>query len=130
MLYFLNPGDLLIPNMMIDTSPWSSCSRWSPWSPWLPCSSQTISFYNKFILTFLDMDLRRSEFTFPRFEFIIYGKLPFHYTYGFWKEPMISRLSNLINRNRSAAKISQVLCSNHNPPRLTCHFKFGSKLIY
>ena len=28
-----------------------------------------------------------------------------------WKESMINRLSNLINRNRSAAKISQVLCS-------------------
>ena len=27
MLYFWNPDDLLIPNMMIDTSPWSSCSR-------------------------------------------------------------------------------------------------------
>ena len=31
---------VLIPNMMIDTSPWSSCSRHSPW---LPCSSHTIS---------------------------------------------------------------------------------------
>ena len=31
-----------------------------------------------------------------------------------WKESMINRLSNLINRNRSAAKISQVLCSNAN----------------
>ena len=30
---------------------------------------------------------------------------------AFWKESMINRLSNLINRNRSAAKISQVLCS-------------------
>ena len=30
----------------------------------------------------------------------------------FWKESMINRLSNLINRNRSAAKISQVLCCN------------------
>ena len=29
-----------------------------------------------------------------------------------WKESMINRLSNLVNRNRSAAKISQVLCSN------------------
>ena len=29
-----------------------------------------------------------------------------------WKESMINRLSNLINRNRSAAKISQVLCFN------------------
>ena len=29
-----------------------------------------------------------------------------------WKESMINRLSNLINRNRSAAKILQVLCSN------------------
>ena len=32
-----------------------------------------------------------------------------------WKESMINRLSNLINRNRSAAKISQVLCSNCDP---------------
>ena len=40
MLYFWNPDDLLIPNMMIDTSPWSSCSRRSPW---LPCSGHTIS---------------------------------------------------------------------------------------
>ena len=31
---------------------------------------------------------------------------------AFWKESMINQLSNLINRNRSAAKISQVLCSN------------------
>ena len=30
---------------------------------------------------------------------------------AFWKESMINWLSNLINRNRSAAKISQVLCS-------------------
>ena len=33
-----------------------------------------------------------------------------------WKESMINRLLNLINRNRSAAKISQVLCSNGNSP--------------
>ena len=38
---------------------------------------------NKFILTFLKMDLRRSGFIFLCFEFIIYGKLPFEYTYGF-----------------------------------------------
>ena len=31
------------------------------------------------------------------------------------KESMINRLSNLINRNRSAAKISQVLCSINQP---------------
>ena len=43
MLYFWNPDDSLTPNMMIDTSPWSSCSRRSPWSPWLPCSSHTFS---------------------------------------------------------------------------------------
>ena len=30
-----------------------------------------------------------------------------------WKESMINRLSNLINRNRSAAKISHVLCSSN-----------------
>ena len=29
---------------------------------------------------------------------------------AFWKESMNNRLSNLLNRNRSAAKISQVLC--------------------
>ena len=43
MPYFWNPDDSLIPNMMIDTSPWSSCSRRSPWSPWSPCSSHTFS---------------------------------------------------------------------------------------
>ena len=31
---------------------------------------------------------------------------------AFWKESMINWLSNLINRNRSAAKISQALCSS------------------
>ena len=36
---------------------------------------------------------------------------------AFWKESMINRLSNLINRNRSAAKISQVLCSSIYPAR-------------
>ena len=34
------PDDLLIPNMMIDISPWSSCSCQSPW---LPCFGHTIS---------------------------------------------------------------------------------------
>ena len=46
-IYFWNPDDALIPNMMIDTSPWSSCSRrspWSTWSPWLPCSSSSHTF--------------------------------------------------------------------------------------
>ena len=46
MLYFWNPDDSLTPNMMIDTSPWSFCSRrspWSPWSTWLPCSIHTFS---------------------------------------------------------------------------------------
>ena len=33
---------------------------------------------------------------------------------AFWKESMINWLSNLINRNRLAAKISQVLCSSGN----------------
>ena len=35
-----NPDDLLIPNMMIDTSSWSSCSCQSPW---LPCFGHTFS---------------------------------------------------------------------------------------
>ena len=40
---------------------------------------------------------------------------------AFWKESMINRLSNLINRNRSAAKISQVLCSTGYPSLLLLH---------
>ena len=35
---------------------------------------------------------------------------------AFCKESMINWLSNLINRNRLAAKISQVLCSSDHPP--------------
>ena len=42
MLYFWNPDYSLIPNMMIDTSPWSPCSRRSPWSPWLLSSVHAI----------------------------------------------------------------------------------------
>ena len=42
---------------------------------------------------------------------------------AFWKESMINRLSNLINRNRSAAKISQVLCSNTHPQQIPSHPK-------
>ena len=34
---------------------------------------------------------------------------------AFWKESTINRLSNLINRNRLAAKISQVLFSSYSP---------------
>ena len=33
---------------------------------------------------------------------------------AFWKDSMINRLSNIINRNRSVAKLSQVLCSSPN----------------
>ena len=41
-----------------------------------------------------------------------------------WKESMINRLSNLINRNRSAAKISQVLCSIKYLHHANCLQKF------
>ena len=51
MLYVLNPDDLLIPNMMIDTSPWSSCSRRSPW---LPCSGHRISSIGPSVSPFRD----------------------------------------------------------------------------
>ena len=51
MLYFWNPDDLLIPNLMIDTSPWSSCSRKSPW---LDCSGHTISFTGPSVSPFRD----------------------------------------------------------------------------
>ena len=36
---------------------------------------------------------------------------------AFWKDSMINWLSNIINRNHSAAKISQVLCSSIFPLR-------------
>ena len=57
---------------------------------------------------------------------------------AFWKDTMINRLSNLINRNRSAAKISQVLCSSdsaheniaHNfLAKLDRNYSCGPKLI-
>ena len=39
---------------------------------------------------------------------------------AFWKESLINRLSKLINRNRSAAKMSQVLCSSGNRNGESC----------
>ena len=54
MLYFWNPDDLLIPNLMIDTSPWSSCSRKSPW---LDCSGHTISSTGPSVSPFRDFFL-------------------------------------------------------------------------
>ena len=44
-----------------------------------------------------------------------------------WKEPMINRLSNLINRNRSAAKTSQVLCSSSGGQGVGLHGPRGSR---
>ena len=77
--------------MMIDTSPWYPVHAGHPDHPgYLGYPVPAIQlgrvyhrFDNKLIQTFLKMDLRRSGFIFPRFEFIIYGKLPFQYTYGF-----------------------------------------------
>ena len=44
---------------------------------------------------------------------------------------MINRLSNLINRNRSAAKISQVLCSNIDTIiEAHVHRYLGQKQLY
>ena len=37
-----------------------------------------------------------------------------------WKDSMINRLSNLINRNRSAAKISQVLLDTSKDMKSPC----------
>ena len=47
---------------------------------------------------------------------------------AFWKESMINRLSNLINRNCSAAKISQVLCSSTDSTDLVTMLKNPLKL--
>ena len=64
MLYFWNPDDLLIPNLMIDTSPWSSCSRKSPW---LACSGHTISSTGPSVSPFRDF-LQILRVTIPRFQ--------------------------------------------------------------
>ena len=72
MLYFWNPDDSLIPNMMIDTSPWSSCSSQSPW---LPCSGHTISSTGPsvspfrdffYIIVFFYFDLQKQTILPPR----------------------------------------------------------------
>ena len=60
-LYFLNPYDLLIPNMMIDTSPWSSCSCQSPW---LPCFGHTISSTGPSVSPFRDFFVATCIFNF------------------------------------------------------------------
>ena len=50
---------------------------------------------------------------------------------AFWKESMINRLSNLINRNRSAAKISQVLCSRNYTLSVNAAYRWiGAKTTY
>ena len=54
-LYFWNPDDLFISNMMIDTSPWSSCSSLLPW---LPCSCHTISSTGPSVSTFRDLSIK------------------------------------------------------------------------
>ena len=79
MLYFWNPDDLLIPNMMIDTSPWSSCSHRSPW---FLCSSLNFSStgpsvspfrdfllaYHILILSALDLQTNLSKYIYDVFK--------------------------------------------------------------
>ena len=62
MLYFWNPDDLLIPNIMIDTSPWSSCSRQSPW---LPCFGHRISSTGPSVSSFRDFWAASRPLHFP-----------------------------------------------------------------
>ena len=50
---------------------------------------------------------------------ILWKTRPMSIHLAFWKESMINRLSKLINRNRSAAKMSQVLCSSIYAPPAT-----------
>ena len=54
MLHFWNPDDLLIPNMMIDRSLWSSCSCLSPW---LGCYGHTFSSTGPSVSPFRDFFL-------------------------------------------------------------------------
>ena len=89
MLYFWNPDDSLIPNMMIDTSPWSSCSRRSPWSPWLPCSSPTFSSTGPSVSPFRDF-------------WISIGSER-------WKEKILEKLrSQLVKKSQGARSIQKV----------------------
>ena len=80
MLYFWNPDDLFIPNMMIDTSPWSSCSRHSPW---LPCSGHTSSYISSIepsvspFRDFLDILAKETEQELEKKRYLKKAKLKF-----------------------------------------------------
>ena len=79
-------GALVFPLLMIEQH--YTFSFWNGYqiNPKICQNSFVFSLFyvtKKFILTFLKMDLRRSGFIFLCLEFIIYGKLPFEYTYGF-----------------------------------------------
>ena len=70
MLHFWNPDDLLIPNMMIDTSPWSSCSCLSPW---LGCSGHTFSCTGLSVSPFRDF-FKKSAFIIFLYNAMTYAK--------------------------------------------------------
>ena len=77
MLYFWNPDDLLSPNMMIDTSPWSSCSHRSPW---LLCSSLTfsstgpsVSPFRDFFFSYWRHDIRNENIGSAFFKQLVYA---------------------------------------------------------
>ena len=69
MLYFWNPDDSRIPNMMIDSSPSSSCSRWSPRSP---CSGHRISSTGPSVSPFRDFYKLLEIYSKRNVEFILF----------------------------------------------------------
>ena len=87
---------LVFPLLMIDQH--NTFSFWKK----LPNKSQDLSIQN----------ILYSQCCMPKNAFFPFLTLEQHTTF---KESMINRLSNLINRNRSEAKISQVLCSSGYP---------------
>ena len=75
------------------------------------CQSHRWSILNQsFASVISKRDLRRSGYI-----LLFMANYPFIIHIAFWKESMINRLSNIINRNRWAAKMSQVLCSTNYP---------------
>ena len=69
LLYFWNPYDSLIPNMMIDTSSSSSCSRWSPRSP---CFGRKISSTGPSVSPFRDFYILLEIYPKRNMEFILF----------------------------------------------------------
>ena len=129
MVHFWNPDDLLIPNMMIDTSPWSSCSRRSPL---LPYSSHTISSTGPSV-TFQDFLSKKfaeqwycgcRKFRFSLMLFPNVFKNIFHVCTNMQSNMLISKFPFLNHYSCLKAFIPLIFCPCLNPYSIFLKFKF------